>query len=225
MRVKTKPLENAPTIGRPGRPPKDLAAQVDERILDAARRLFLARGLAGVSVEEIAREAHASKGTIYARFATKEALFAAIAIRNEANVPEGFKRGWPSEGTIEERLSEVATSILKHLLTSDSIDFIWLAVSEVRRFPDLAKVGPMMRQRGAQAVAAVFKEIVQSKQGNDFPGFAPERLATTAQHFLDLVVSPLLMRAVFGEDVKLLRAQIRSHSERSVAFFLDACRS
>ena len=224
MKVKTKPLENGPAGGRMGRPPKDLAAQVDERILDAARRLFLERGLSGVSVEEIAREAHASKGTIYARFATKEALFAAIAVRNEANVREGFKRGPPSAGTIEERLFEVATGILKHLLTSDSIDFMRLAVSEVRRFPDLAKVGKMMRERGAQSVAAVFREVVQSKQFKDFPGFAPERLAKTTQSFLDLVVTPLLMRAVFGEDVKSLRAQIRSHVESSVSFFLDACR-
>jgi len=32
------------------------------------------------------------------------------------------------------------------------------------------------------------------------------------------------MRAVFGEDLKLLRAEIDSHAARSVAFFLAACR-
>jgi AcrR family transcriptional regulator len=224
MKTKTKPLENVPTSGRSGRPPKDLAAQVDERILNAARRLFLERGLTGASVEEIAREAHASKGTIYTRFATKEALFAAIALRNEANMRDGFKRGPPSGGTVEARLIDVGTGILKHLLTSDNIDFIRLSVSEVRHFPDLAKVGRMMRERGAQSVAAVFKEVAQSAQGGDFPGFAPERLTKTTQFFLDLVVSPLLMRAMFGEDVKSLRAQIRSHIESSVSFFLDACR-
>jgi hypothetical protein len=34
---------------RTGRPPRELAGEVDQRILDAARRVFLERGLAGAS--------------------------------------------------------------------------------------------------------------------------------------------------------------------------------
>ncbi|WP_426441459.1 TetR/AcrR family transcriptional regulator [Bradyrhizobium genosp. P] len=210
---------------RMGRPPKDLAAEVDERILAAARDLFLARGLAGVSVEEIARRARASKGTIYARFPTKEALFAAIAMRNAAKVQEGYGSEAPPGDTVEERLSNLGNGILKHLLAGDSVDFIRLAITEARRFPDLAKVGGMMRERGAQHAAAVFKEVALSKQGRAYPAFAPKRLMKTTYFFLDLVVAPLLMRAAFGEDLKSVRGQIRSHVAESVSFFLTACRS
>ncbi|MBR1163073.1 helix-turn-helix domain-containing protein [Bradyrhizobium elkanii] len=70
-----------------GRPPTDLAAQVDLRILTAACELFLARELAGVSVEEIA--CRASTATVYTRFPTKETLFAAITLRNLAIVRKG----------------------------------------------------------------------------------------------------------------------------------------
>jgi hypothetical protein len=45
----------------------------------------------------------------------------------------------------------------------------------------------------------------------------------TARRFLDLVVLPMLMRALFGEDLAVLRAEIEPHSARSVAFFLAAC--
>lgn len=211
------------TAVRMGRPPKDLAAEVDERILAAARDLFLARGLSGVSVEEIARQARASKGTIYARFPTKEALFGAIAMRNAEKVREGYGGEPPSGDTVEERLSNLGNGILKHLLAGDSIDFIRLAVAEARRFPDLAKVGRMVRERGAQHAAAVFKEVAQSRQGRAYPAFAPDRLMRTSQFFLDLVVGPLLMRAVFGEDPKSLRPQIRAHVAESVPFFLAAC--
>jgi hypothetical protein len=89
----------------------------------------------------------------------------------------------------------------------------------------LAKVGRVMRERGAQNAAAVFKEVAQSIEGQTYPAFASERLMKTAQFFLDLAVGPLLMRAVFGEDPKSLRAQIRSHVTDSVAFFLTACRN
>jgi len=50
---------------RAGRPPRELAGEVDARILDAAQRLFLEQGLAGTSVDEIASLARAGKPSIY----------------------------------------------------------------------------------------------------------------------------------------------------------------
>ncbi|OAF08585.1 hypothetical protein AYJ54_14325 [Bradyrhizobium centrolobii] len=212
-------------VVRTGRPPKELAAEVDERILNAARELFLARGLAGVSVAEIASLAHASKGTIYARFPTKEALFAAIAIRNSEIVRQGYENASSLGDTIEERLTALASEILKHVLAADSIDFMRLAAAEARRFPDLAKVGRMMRERGTHHAATILRDVTQSTQDRLYAAFAPERLTRTAQFFLDLVVAPLLLRAVMGEDPKSLRPQIRTHVAESVSFFLTACRS
>jgi hypothetical protein len=37
---------------RVGRPPKELAGEVDARILDAARKLFLERGFEGASIDD-----------------------------------------------------------------------------------------------------------------------------------------------------------------------------
>jgi hypothetical protein len=47
----------------------------------------------------------------------------------------------------------------------------------------------------------------------------------TTQFFLDLMVAPLLMRAVFGEDPKSLRAHVRDHVAESVSFCLAAYRN
>ena len=44
---------------RIGRPPKGLAGAVEERILGAARKVFLERGFEGASIEEIARRGRA----------------------------------------------------------------------------------------------------------------------------------------------------------------------
>ena len=44
-----------------GRPPKDLAGAVGERILEAARKVFLDRGFEGASIEEIAEAARSGK--------------------------------------------------------------------------------------------------------------------------------------------------------------------
>ena len=56
--------------------------EVEERILDAAAKVFLERDFEGARVDEIADVARAGKPTIYARFPGKEALFAAVMVRN-----------------------------------------------------------------------------------------------------------------------------------------------
>ncbi|GAA4902546.1 TetR family transcriptional regulator [Actinomycetospora succinea] len=47
-------------------------------LLDAARRVFAERGYGPASVEEIARTAGVSVGSVYVHFASKEALFTAL---------------------------------------------------------------------------------------------------------------------------------------------------
>jgi AcrR family transcriptional regulator len=47
-------------------------------VLDAARRVFLARGYGGATLEAIAEEAGFSKGVVYSQFASKADLFLAL---------------------------------------------------------------------------------------------------------------------------------------------------
>ena len=65
-----------------GRPPKELAGEVDTRILDAAQKVFLERGFEGASIDEIVEVARSGKPTIYARFHGKLALFTAVVTRD-----------------------------------------------------------------------------------------------------------------------------------------------
>lgn len=48
------------------------------RVLDAARRVFADKGVAGANVREIAREAGYTAGALYSYFDSKEAIFAAL---------------------------------------------------------------------------------------------------------------------------------------------------
>jgi AcrR family transcriptional regulator len=208
---------------RSGRPPRKLAGQVEERILDAAGRVFLERGFQGASVDEIAEVASAGKPTIYARFPNKQALFTAVVerlVQRNTSLDAFSCAG----GSIEERLDALAALILTRVLTLETIGLIRVAVAEARRFPDLAtSVSCMGRERPTEAVARVFGELAASGEIGASPGFAPEKLRETARHFLDLAVLPMLMRALFGEDLAALRAEIEPHASRAVAFFLAAC--
>jgi AcrR family transcriptional regulator len=219
-----KPLDERRVV-RTGRPPRELCGEVDERILEAARQIFLERGLAGASIDEIASVARAGKPTIYARFPGKEALFTAVVMRNIAANIARFDHYASTGKDIEERLTNTASTILQWVLVSDAIDLMRLAIAEARRFPDLASgVHRMARERGAEVIARLLGESAQSDDLGTFPAFAPQQLAQTAQFFQSVVVLPLLMRAIFGEKLKPLLAEVEPHVKRSVAFFLAACR-
>jgi len=209
---------------RTGRPPRKLAGEVETRILDAAHRVFLERGLAGASVDEIASLARAGKPTVYARFPGKEALFTAVVMRNIVADIARFESHVPIGATIQKRLASVGAILLQWVLVSDTVGLMRLAIAEARRFPDLASsVQRMARERGAKAVARLLAEATQSDELGRLPAFAPERLVTTTEFFLDLVLLPLLMRALFGEKLTSLRAEIMPHVAGSVSFFLAAC--
>jgi AcrR family transcriptional regulator len=208
-----------------GRPPKGLAGAVEERILGAARKVFLERGFEGASIEEIAEAARSGKPTIYARFPGKEALFTAVVMQSVAANAARFETLTPTGATVEECLESVAVAVLQWILASDSIGLMRVGIAEASRFPDLASsVYAMVRERGAQAVAPLLAETAQSDELGTLPAFAPERLTTTTRFFQDVVLLPLVLRALFGEKLERLCAEIRPHATRSVAFFLAACR-
>jgi AcrR family transcriptional regulator len=180
----------------------------------------------GASIDEIAAIARAGKPTIYARYSGKEALFAAVVMRTVATTIERFESVVPAGTTIEERLANAATALLNRALISDTIDMMRVGISEARRFPELAiSVHRMARQRGEDTIRRVLSEVVQSDGRDALPAFRPEQLAATTHFFVDLVVMPLVLRALFGEKRKSLQAEVGSHAARSVAFFLAACRN
>jgi AcrR family transcriptional regulator len=210
---------------RCGRPPRGLAGKVEERILDAAAHVFLEHGFRGASVDEIAEAACAGKPSIYARFPSKQALFTAVVerlVRRNTN----FEAISCAGGSTEERLRALASVILARVLTPETIGLIRVAVAEARRFPELAtSVSRMGRERPTEALTQVFGGLGASDDIGASSAFGPDHLPETARRFLDLVVLPMLLRALFGEDLAVLRAEIGPHAARSVAFFLSACGS
>ena len=213
------------TAVRAGRPPKELAGAVEERILDAARKVFLERGFGGASIEEIAVTARSGKPTIYARFPGKEALFTAVVMQTVAANVARVEAHAPTGATIEQRLQSVAVTALQWILRSDPIDLMRIAIAEAPRFPDLASsVYTMARERGARPVSRLLDEAAQSDEFGALPAFAPEHVAATTQLCRDLVILPWAIRALFGEELEQLRAEIEPHARRSVALFLGACR-
>jgi AcrR family transcriptional regulator len=209
---------------RSGRPPRENAGEVDERILDAAQRVFLDRGFEGASIEEIAEVGRAGKPTIYARHAGKKELFAAVVLRNVARTVR-YVETPSAEASLEERLQTVGLTILDRALNADTVGLFRTTIAEARRFPELSPlVSKMARERGLEALTRLLTEMAERGELGSMHAFDPARLQTTARIFLDLIVIPFVMRALFGDSLESLRAEVAGHVSSRVFFFLAACR-
>lgn len=86
-----------PVLGAPRRERAD-AARNREKVLAAARRLFAERGVAGVTMEEIARAAGVGKGTVFHRFGNRAGLALALLDDRERELQETILYGHPPLG-------------------------------------------------------------------------------------------------------------------------------
>jgi AcrR family transcriptional regulator len=163
---------------RRGRPSLARVAEIDRNVIATARNLFLAEGFDLVTMEQVAAAANLSKGTLYARHPSKEALFKSVI---EATIAE-----WSAEAgqqdhlltdDIGQRLRHHAAIIARWLMRSD-VMAIMRAMSAVQdRFPKLAQT---MHQIGYRyEVMVIARDIADAAQRDGIPADDPERVART----------------------------------------------
>ena len=207
---------------RVGRPPKDLAGDAKARILDAAQRVFLKRGYQGASLDEIAEVAPASKPTIYAHFDGKEALFEAVV----AHVLDGLTNfdGFAPKGrTVQDKLASLGTEVVERFI-DETIGITRATIAEADRFPELSRhVHEHGRDRAAAAVSHVLNDATHTLSRGSKGPFGAKRSVITAQIFMDLILLPMIMRALMGEGAKELRSELPAFVRERVSFFLAAC--
>lgn len=125
---------------RRGRPSASQAAAIERAILQTARAHFLEDGYDAVSMEGVASETGVSKGTLYARYASKEALFAAVV---QASVGEwsefAARNDHQLSDDIGDRLRHHARSIAHSVVQPDVRAFQRLLVANSDRFPELSR--------------------------------------------------------------------------------------
>jgi len=205
---------------RGGRPSRDEAAQLPDRILDAATELFFARGYGATSIEAVAQRARISKRTFYHRFEDKPALFGAVLHR----IIEGLRPPpaipLVAGADIAEILRRLASLILHAALTPQALALHRLIVGESARFPKLAAA--VTTEGATQEAIALIGGIL-----------APEARAGTlqladtdaaAEQFLYLVLS-IPQRRALGLGKPMTAIELDRWAGTVVDLFLDGCRA
>ncbi|MCB2112787.1 MAG: TetR/AcrR family transcriptional regulator [Parvularculaceae bacterium] len=185
--------------------------QKDEAIIDAASALFAARGY-GVSIDEIAAAAGVSKQTIYARYAAKSDLLAAVVHRTAEDLVGPLS---VSGLSLEDALTQFGDRFVDVVFAPAKIDMQRLIIAEAQAFPDLAESyydnGPkFVRDRLALYLA---KSCGAGR-------LAPLDAEEAAAQFVGLVIGSDHMSALMGlrpaPDERMRRARVR----KAVAAFL-----
>ncbi|CCE08407.1 Transcriptional regulatory protein [Bradyrhizobium sp. STM 3843] len=212
---------NEPKLGRP---PKDLAGKVRERILDAAEQLFLERGFRSTSIDEIAERAPASKPTIYAHFPGKEALFTAVIGRAIAKLTD-FDGFVPQGQSTEDKLVALGTEIVERFF-ADTVDLIRAMIAEAQRFPGLSRdLHDAAQRRVAGVVSEFLGDATQATACAAKVRLDGSHKLAIAQLFVDIIVLPMLMRSLLGAEPKDLNRELPPFLHERVRFFLAACES
>ena len=165
--------------------------------VDAARKLFLEKGYAGTTMDEIAALAGLTKRTLYNNFRSKDALFSqivsdvigfadefALRLRNEFGVKM-------TATNLHSAFDELGCQLAIAIIRPEVIALRRLLVGEVRGFPDLA---PNYFDRApGKVIDALAARFAALDEGGLLSVADPHRAGA---QFAYLVVGELLDRAI-----------------------------
>ena len=137
-RTKRPPPSSPRTPRRPGPRWRRLPEERPRQILDAALQVFGERGLAGARLDDIARRAGVSKGTIYLYFPNKEELFREVV---RAIVVDRLRQAaaQAGEGDPVDALKRYLRAHWDFVRSPEFQTIFRLVTGELHNFPDLAE--------------------------------------------------------------------------------------
>ena len=137
-----------------GRPNQRDATALENRLLELGLKEFLEHGYGGASLNRIIAAAGVSKSTLYARCASKAALFRAIIYQQIGNIAASTKLGTALGGrSLEKGLIDYANYALEMSLKGDVLAINRLIYSEAHRFPELGAAAAERSSLGVRHIA------------------------------------------------------------------------
>jgi len=186
------------------------------QIMDGARQVFLSAGFDGASMNDIAKAAGVSKGTLYAYFDSKEELFEAIIRGEYAQSAERlctFRR----EGDAREMLRDFGVRLISRMAEPGTRALARVVIAAAEKFPNVGRAfyeaGPLY---GATRLAAELESLEKSGALK-----VPDS-ERAAWQFVDLCQSYVYKRLLFGVVDSISREDIEASVDAGVDVFMKA---
>ncbi|MFN8582225.1 MAG: TetR/AcrR family transcriptional regulator [Gemmatimonadaceae bacterium] len=131
-------------------------------IIDAAFRVFGEHGLSRTRLEDVAREAGVSKGTIYLYFDSKESLFREVVRSRIISVIEAAEQRAEATKGEPDALRRFAVRHWEFVTSPDFQAMYRLVNSDLVHFPDLARFyGAEVIQRSLRLLVSILTQAME----------------------------------------------------------------
>ena len=157
-------MSDALTIERPAEAAENAETAKRRQIIEGARQVFLAQGFDAASMNDIARKAGVSKGTLYVYFKSKEDLFEAIAEQQCHFQAERVFELDPADPDVAATLTKLGGAFA-HYMCQRSTSPIRIMIAIADRMPEVGRqfyesgpavgIGKLGRYLRAQVEAGV----------------------------------------------------------------------
>ncbi len=191
-----------------------------QQILDGARRVFLAQGFDGASMNEIVKSAGVSKGTVYAYFPSKEKLFEVLIFRDRRQQAEQAVVIEDDGRPIDQVLHDLGLRMVKLVTSPDSIAYARMVVAVSDKFPE---IGRAFFEAGPAYGARIVSAYLQSKMDSGVLQVRDPRLA--AMQFLELILTGLMKPLLFASEKSTCNYDAETVVSSGVALFLGGLRA
>ncbi|EAR50519.1 transcriptional regulator, TetR family protein [Oceanicola granulosus HTCC2516] len=186
-----------------------------EQVLEGARRIFMADGYEGASVDDIARAAKVSKATLYSYFPDKRLLFLEVAKGECARQADLATATIDQCRPVREVLTEAGMTLVRFVTSAFARGIFRLCVAEAERFPQL---GREFYQSGPAMGRARFVEYFESAIERGELKIDDVELA--AEQFQELCKADLFQRMIFCNTHDFTDAEIERVVTGAVDVFL-----
>ena len=109
------------------------------QIIEGARAIFLSQGFDAASMNDIARAAGVSKGTLYVYFKHKEQLFEAIVEQECETQAEGIFELDGDDHDVEAVLTRLGFAYIRFLCRPEKASAIRIVIAIAERMPELGR--------------------------------------------------------------------------------------
>jgi len=158
-------------------------------IVEAALSVFAEKGYAGTRMDEIARRAGVTKGTIYLYFESKEAVFKSLVRDSIGATLAGVTADLSGFQGSAKDLLHFALNAMAHLLTtSDRVVLPKIIIAESGNFPELARFyREEIIDKGIALMASLIERGIAQGEFRRVP----------VQHAVRLCIAPVLLGAIW----------------------------
>lgn len=186
-------------------------------LLEAAADVFLEQGYDKANLGEISKRAGASKASLYARYPTKEVLFAAVLEQRLNRVfSQVNMENIPADAPLNESLQRFGEGLLDHVLSDGMVGLTRTISTVAHRFPHL---GRSFLELGSNAGVKTLSRYLEAKVRLG-QIISDEPAEIMARQFIVVAIDGLLYRKLLGQPGDQSEAVKREQVNRAIRMFV-----